>query len=39
MSDWDFLHEMYNERYSPDQIMDAACGYNPAEVDIDALGY
>ena len=40
MSDWDFLHDMHNEGYSPDQIMDAAaCGYNPAEVDIDALGY
>jgi hypothetical protein len=30
MSEWDFLHDMYNEGYSPDQIADAAaCGYNP----------
>lgn len=30
MSDWDFLHDMHNEGYSPDQIADAAaCGYNP----------
>jgi hypothetical protein len=29
MSDWDFLHDMHNEGYSPDQISDAAaCGYN-----------
>lgn len=40
MSDWDFLYDMHNEGYSPDQISDAAsCGYNPYEVDIDALGY
>ena len=40
MSDWDFLHDMYNDGYSPDQIADAsACGYNPDEIDIDALGY
>ena len=32
MSDWDFLHDMQNEGYSPDQIADAAaCGYNPRE--------
>jgi hypothetical protein len=32
MSDWDFLHEMHNEGYSPEQIADAAaCGYNPWE--------
>lgn len=30
MSDWDFLHDMNHEGYSPDQIADAAvCGYNP----------
>jgi hypothetical protein len=40
MSDWDFLHDMHNDGYSPDQIADAgACGYNPDEVDIEALGY
>jgi hypothetical protein len=34
MSDWDFLHDMHNDGYSPDQIMDAAaCGYNPAEAE------
>ena len=32
MSDWDFLHDMQNEGYSPEQIADAAtCGYNPWE--------
>ena len=32
MSDWDFLHDMHNESYSPEQIADAAaCGYNPWE--------
>ena len=32
MSDWDFLHDMHNEGYSPEQIADAAvCGYNPLE--------
>lgn len=32
MSDWDFLHDMGNEGYSPDQIAEAAaCGYNPYE--------
>ena len=32
MSDWDFLHDMYNDGYSPEQIADAAaCGYNPWE--------
>lgn len=32
MSDWDFLHDMHNEGYSPKQIADAAaCGYNPWE--------
>jgi len=40
MSDWDFLHDMHNEGYSPDQIADAAsCGYNPDEVDVSAFGY
>ncbi len=30
MSDWDFLHDMQNDGYSPEQIADAAaCGYNP----------
>lgn len=32
MSDWDFLHDMYNDGYSPEEIADAAaCGYNPKE--------
>lgn len=32
MSDWDFLHEMCNSGYGPEQIADAAaCGYNPWE--------
>jgi len=32
MSDWDFLHDMLNDGYSPEQIADAAaCGYNPWE--------
>ena len=32
MSDWDFLHDMHNDGYSPKQIADAAaCGYNPWE--------
>jgi hypothetical protein len=32
MSDWDFLHEMHHDGYSPEQIADAAaCGYNPWE--------
>jgi hypothetical protein len=32
MSDWDFLHDMYNDGYNPEQIADAAaCGYNPWE--------
>jgi hypothetical protein len=32
MSDWDFLHDMHNSGYSPQQITDAAaCGYNPFE--------
>ncbi|MEZ9667440.1 hypothetical protein AB4284_07115 [Vibrio breoganii] len=40
MSDWDFLHDMHNEGYSADKIADAAaCGYNPYEIDLDALGY
>ncbi|HHQ4564574.1 hypothetical protein [Aeromonas sp. R4-1] len=40
MSDWDFLHDMHNEGYSPDQIADAAaCGYNPYEpFDFEELG-
>ena len=30
MSDWDFLHDMYNEGYSADEIADAAAiGYAP----------
>ncbi len=30
MSDWDFLYEMNERGYRPDQIADAAaCGYNP----------
>ena len=45
MSDWEFLYDMHQEGYSPDQISDAAtCGYNPYEYssyefDIDELGY
>jgi len=41
MSDWDFLHDMHNEGYSPDQIADAAaCGYNPYEpFDVSDYGY
>lgn len=32
MSDWDFLHDMFNDGYSPQQIAEAAaCGYNPWE--------
>ena len=32
MSDWDFLHDMHDDGYSPEQIADAAaCGYNPWE--------
>lgn len=32
MSDWEFLHDMFNDGYSPEQIADAAaCGYNPWE--------
>lgn len=32
MSDWDFLHDMHNDGFSPEQIADAAaCGYNPWE--------
>jgi hypothetical protein len=32
MSDWDFLHDMHNEGYSPEQIADAAaCGVAPWE--------
>lgn len=32
MSDLDFLHDMNNDGYSPEQIADAAaCGYNPWE--------
>lgn len=32
MSDWDFLHDMHNDGYGPEQIADAAaCGYNPSE--------
>lgn len=41
MSDWDFLHNMHNEGYSPNQIADAAaCGYNPDEIfDFSDLGH
>jgi hypothetical protein len=32
MSDWDFLHDMSSQGYSPQQIAHAAaCGYNPYE--------
>lgn len=32
MSDWEFLHDMFHDGYSPEQIADAAsCGYNPWE--------
>jgi len=32
MSDWDFLHDMHNDGYSPEEIADAAaCGYNPRD--------
>jgi hypothetical protein len=35
MSDWDFLHDMNNAGYSPEQIADAAaCGYNPWEWEL-----
>lgn len=35
MSDWDFLHDMHNDGYSPEQIADAAaCGYNPWEWEL-----
>ena len=35
MSDWDFLHDMRNAGYSPEQIADAAaCGYNPWEWEL-----
>lgn len=35
MSDWDFLHDMHNDGYSPEQIADAAaCGYNPLEWEL-----
>lgn len=35
MSDWDFLHDMHNASYSPEQIADAAaCGYNPWEWEL-----
>ncbi len=41
MSDWDFLHDMHNEGYSPDKIADAAaCGYNPYEpFDFEEFGF
>ena len=39
MSDWDFLHDMHKDGFSPEQITDAAaCGYNPWDfeyIDID----
>jgi hypothetical protein len=35
MSDWDFLYDMRNDGYSPEQIADAAaCGYNPWEWEL-----
>ncbi|MDO9592200.1 MAG: hypothetical protein U0998_09140 [Moraxellaceae bacterium] len=35
MSDWDFLHDMHNDGYSPEQIAGAAaCGYNPWEWEL-----
>ena len=35
MSDWDFLHDMRDTGYSPEQIADAAaCGYNPWEWEV-----
>jgi len=38
MTDWDFLHDMHNDGYSPEQIADAtACGYNPDEL-LDSSG-
>ncbi len=44
MSDWDILHDMNSDGYSPEQIADAAaCGYNPwewesiAEEELEAL--
>lgn len=40
MSDWEFLHDMHNAGYSPEQIADAAaCGYNPDEFDVTVYGY
>jgi hypothetical protein len=41
MSDWDFLHDMHNDGYSPEQIADAAAGgYNLDEIfDLAVLGY
>ncbi|WP_417500072.1 hypothetical protein [Methylophaga sp.] len=41
MSDWDFLHDMHNEGYGPDQIADAAaCGHNPYEpLDFEEFGF
>ena len=39
MSDWDFLYDMRNDGYSPEQIMEAAaCGYNPWEWTINETG-
>ena len=36
MSDWDYLHDMHNDGYSPEDIADAAsCGYNPDEYSPD----
>lgn len=32
MSDWDFLYDMRDEGYSPEEIADAAaCGYSPEQ--------
>lgn len=34
MSDWDFLHEMYDRGYGAEEIADAAgCGYAPWEAE------
>lgn len=34
MSDWDFLDDMHNEGYSPEEIEDAAsCGFAPWEYE------
>ena len=36
MSDWDFLHDMMDMGYSPEEISNAAaCGYNCYEETLD----